>query len=69
MNDAVMAAEHPQAARTGDFDAVIIGAGISGMFMLYRLRELGMTVPNTPPDSFPGQFPVAVFCASAHARI
>ncbi len=43
MNDSVMAAEHPQAGRTGDFDAVIIGAGISGMFMLYRLRELGMT--------------------------
>ena len=43
MNDAVMAAERPQAGKTGDFDAVIIGAGISGMFMLYRLRELGMT--------------------------
>ena len=28
---------------TGDVDAVIVGAGISGMFMLYRLRELGMT--------------------------
>jgi cation diffusion facilitator CzcD-associated flavoprotein CzcO len=27
-----------------DFDAVIIGAGISGMYQLYRLRELGMSV-------------------------
>jgi len=26
------------------FDAVIIGAGISGMFQLHRLRELGMSV-------------------------
>jgi cation diffusion facilitator CzcD-associated flavoprotein CzcO len=26
-----------------DFDAIIIGAGISGMFMLYRLRELGIS--------------------------
>ena len=26
-----------------NFDAIIIGAGISGMFMLYRLRELGMS--------------------------
>ncbi len=26
-----------------DYDVVIIGAGISGMYMLYRLRELGMT--------------------------
>ena len=25
------------------YDAVVIGAGISGMYMLYRLRELGMT--------------------------
>src|SRR6201994_4253598 len=37
-------AERPRtAASTTDFDAIIIGAGISGMFMLYRLRELGMT--------------------------
>ena len=27
-----------------DYDAVIIGAGISGMYQLYRLRELGMKV-------------------------
>jgi len=26
-----------------EHDAIIIGAGISGMFMLYRLRELGMS--------------------------
>ena len=26
------------------FDAIIIGAGISGMYQLYRLRELGMKV-------------------------
>jgi cation diffusion facilitator CzcD-associated flavoprotein CzcO len=26
-----------------DYDVLIIGAGISGMFMLHRLRELGMT--------------------------
>jgi len=31
-----------QESRT--WDAVIIGAGISGMYQLYRLRELGMTV-------------------------
>jgi cation diffusion facilitator CzcD-associated flavoprotein CzcO len=27
-----------------DYDAVVIGAGISGMYQLYRLRELGMKV-------------------------
>jgi cation diffusion facilitator CzcD-associated flavoprotein CzcO len=36
-------AERPRAANSPDFDAIIIGAGISGMFMLYRLRELRMT--------------------------
>jgi cation diffusion facilitator CzcD-associated flavoprotein CzcO len=25
-----------------DFDAVVIGAGVSGLYQLYRLRELGM---------------------------
>jgi cation diffusion facilitator CzcD-associated flavoprotein CzcO len=27
-----------------EYDAIIIGAGISGMYQLYRLRQLGMTV-------------------------
>src|SRR5579872_6602757 len=27
-----------------DFDAVIIGAGVSGLYQLYRLRELGLRV-------------------------
>jgi cation diffusion facilitator CzcD-associated flavoprotein CzcO len=27
-----------------NFDAIIIGAGMSGMYQLYRLRELGLTV-------------------------
>jgi len=29
---------------TPDFDAIIVGAGMSGMYQLYRLRELGMKV-------------------------
>jgi len=27
-----------------DYDAIVIGAGISGLYQLYRLRELGLTV-------------------------
>jgi cation diffusion facilitator CzcD-associated flavoprotein CzcO len=44
MNDVVGVARRPQTTNTTEFDAIIIGAGISGIFMLYRLRELGMTV-------------------------
>src|SRR6202163_70476 len=44
-----MAASHetktpPGAAPALDYDAIIIGAGMSGMYQLYRLRELGMRV-------------------------
>ena len=31
-----------KAAPVLDFDAVIIGAGVSGLYQLYRLRELGL---------------------------
>jgi len=36
-------AERPEQDQTAQYDAIVIGAGISGMFMLYRLRQLGMT--------------------------
>ena len=29
---------------TADFDAIIIGAGVSGLYQLYKLRELGLKV-------------------------
>ncbi len=32
------------AQRTPDYDAVVVGAGFAGMYMLYRLRELGLSV-------------------------
>src|SRR5664279_5279218 len=35
---------HAHADAYLDFDAIIIGAGMSGMYQLYRLRELGMRV-------------------------
>jgi cation diffusion facilitator CzcD-associated flavoprotein CzcO len=34
----------PGAVPALDYDAIIIGAGMSGMYQLYRLRELGMRV-------------------------
>jgi len=43
MNDALTIMDRPRTANSTGFDAIIIGAGISGIFMLYRLRELGMT--------------------------
>ena len=33
-----------KAASVLDYDAIIIGAGMSGMYQLYRMRELGMRV-------------------------
>ena len=27
-----------------EFDAVVVGAGFSGLYMLYRLRQLGLSV-------------------------
>ena len=38
--------EHASDARDDetDFDAVVVGAGFSGMYMLHRLRELGLSV-------------------------
>jgi cyclohexanone monooxygenase len=32
------------AQKPPDFDAVVVGAGFAGMYMLYRLRELGLSV-------------------------
>src|SRR4030088_2205033 len=34
----------PDAAPALDYDAIIIGAGMSGLYQLYRLRELGLRV-------------------------
>nr|WP_281361582.1 NAD(P)/FAD-dependent oxidoreductase [Natronomonas gomsonensis] len=33
-----------RASETTDFDAVVVGAGFSGLYMLHRLRELGLSV-------------------------
>ena len=43
MPDTHALAERPIHDQVAETDAIIIGAGISGMFMLYRLRELGLT--------------------------
>ena len=43
MNVSHETAVRRQPAAATDFDAIVIGGGISGMYMLYRLRELGMS--------------------------
>ncbi len=43
MNDRVESAREPAASVATDFDAIVIGAGVSGLYQLYRLRELGLT--------------------------
>ena len=43
MNDRVEIAREPAAKIATDFDAIVIGAGVSGLYQLYRLRELGLT--------------------------
>jgi cation diffusion facilitator CzcD-associated flavoprotein CzcO len=43
MPDTNVLAERQAKDQASTYDAIIIGGGISGMFMLYRLRELGMT--------------------------
>src|SRR4026207_2367209 len=37
-----MAGSHE--TQTLDYDAIVVGAGISGLYQLYRLRELGLRV-------------------------
>jgi cation diffusion facilitator CzcD-associated flavoprotein CzcO len=39
-----LTAASPQHSAQPDYDAIIIGAGLSGMYQLYRLRELGLRV-------------------------
>jgi cation diffusion facilitator CzcD-associated flavoprotein CzcO len=43
MNDKVEITRKPSAMAATDFDAIVIGAGVSGLYQLYRLRELGLT--------------------------
>src|SRR6202000_2140506 len=36
--------EFPAQEKLAQYDAIIIGAGISGMYLLHRLRQLGMSM-------------------------
>ncbi|HVZ08384.1 flavin-containing monooxygenase [Rhodopila sp.] len=44
MPDTHIVAADRRVAGTGTFDAIIIGAGIAGLYQLYRLRQLGLSV-------------------------
>ena len=41
MDTRVAANRDVAAAEAPDFDAIVIGAGVAGLYQLYRLRELG----------------------------
>jgi len=43
MNVVTEAVRRSAANNPLDFDAIVIGAGVSGLYQLYRLRELGLT--------------------------
>ena len=43
MPDTNVLTDRPATQATEHHDAIVIGAGISGMYILYRLRELGLT--------------------------
>ena len=44
MDTAAAAMMNAGVSRRLDFDAVVIGAGVTGLYQLYRLRELGLRV-------------------------
>ena len=44
MSSAVAEAGNPALSERLDFDAVVIGAGVAGLYQLYRLRALGLRV-------------------------
>jgi len=44
MPDALTAADWPTRDGVAAYDAIVVGAGISGMYLLHRLRALGMNV-------------------------
>ncbi len=44
MPDTMVTTANPTDSQTQTFDAIVIGAGIAGLFQLYRLRELGLSV-------------------------
>ena len=62
MPDTHFLAERPAQDQIATYDAIVIGAGISGMFMLYRLRELGITArvsKPAPTSAAPGLEPLS----------
>ncbi|WP_232419780.1 NAD(P)-binding protein [Methyloversatilis discipulorum] len=45
MGEATVAAKAAGATEGANtFDAVVIGAGVAGLYQVYRLREMGMSV-------------------------
>ena len=44
MNPASLAGKRSRIVTDSDFDVLIIGGGVAGLYLLYRLRGLGLSV-------------------------
>ena len=44
MRDSIEQTSADTAEEIEQYDAIIIGAGLTGLYQLYRLRQLGLTV-------------------------
>jgi len=42
MPDTLAATAHEQQAKGRDYDVIVIGAGMSGLYLIHRLRQLGL---------------------------
>src|SRR5829696_8809364 len=72
MDTRVTASGDVETAERSGFDAIVIGAGVAGLYQLYRLRELGLRVRAFEAGSAVGgtwywnRYPGARFDSESH---
>jgi acetone monooxygenase len=60
---------HPAEQPAASFDAIVIGAGIAGMYQLHRLRELGLSAAAGPVIRGPGRIAEGLKTSRKSARL